>query len=98
MDPLGQNSDLKEDFNLSEDNSKSLSFLIKKHLTLIIIVSIFVLLSIGTIILVIFLLNNNNSQPTPDSKKETPSNNLTIYKKINSIYSINDLNSNIFLF
>ena len=102
MDPFGENVDLNEDFNIS-DNENSNSILPKNKTTLILIFVILIILTIGILILVFFVLDINKNKPYEENENPGPNpnpykpskNNSTISGEINCKYSIKELNISI---
>ena len=95
MDPFGTTRDLKEDFNLSKSNDTSSSILPKKNLTLILIFVVLIILTVGVLLLIFFILDKDSSNSKDNPAPIIPDNNLTASGEIHSIYSINEMNSNI---
>ena len=97
MDPFGQNDDLNDDFDVSNNKDKSLAFLPKRKSTLICVFIIILGVTIGTLVLIFFLLNKNNSSTSSISNDKPKSGGDTnklsgIGGEINCKYSIANAN------
>ena len=105
METFGENSDLKEDLNISRNKNNLFSKQAKKKLIAIMIIPFLSLIIIGSLIIVFILLKKNNSIPNSDSNpiinppepEKIKKQNYSISGEINCIYSINDIKSNISL-